>query len=84
VRVREPLGDAGGRAAAAHESVHGDGGEGEGLFVSVAAEADEQRLLVEQSDAAGERMDLQPRLERLLHSLRHGDLAFAAAFAAYE
>jgi hypothetical protein len=34
--------------------VHGDGGQGERRFVSVAAEADEQRLLVKQSDAAGE------------------------------
>jgi hypothetical protein len=29
-------------------------------------------------------MDLQPRLERLLHSQGHRDLALAAAFAAHE
>ena len=57
VRVREPLGHAGGLAVAAHEPVHGDGGEGERVLVAVAAEAHEQRLLVEQPDAAGERMD---------------------------
>jgi hypothetical protein len=32
----------------------------------------------------GEGVDLQPRLERLLHSLGHGDLALAPAFAAHE
>jgi hypothetical protein len=41
VRVREPLGHAGGRAAAPHEPVYTDGGEGEGLLVTVAAEADD-------------------------------------------
>ena len=84
VRVREPLGHAGGRAAAAHEPVNSDGGEGERRLVAVTAEADEQRLLVEQPDTAGEGVDLQPRLERLLHRLGHGDLALAAAFPAHE
>ena len=79
MRVREPLGHAGGRAAATHEPVHADGGEGERLLVTVAAEADEQRLLVEQPDAAGERVDLQPRLERPLNRLGHRDLPLAPA-----
>jgi hypothetical protein len=70
LRVREPLGHAGGCAAAAHEPVHADRGEGEGLFVTVAAEADEQGVLVEQGDPAGERVDVQPRLERLPASVR--------------
>jgi hypothetical protein len=52
--------------------------------MSVTAEPNEQRLLVEQPDAAGEGVDSQPRLERLLHSLRHGDLALAPTFPAYE
>ena len=42
----------------------GDGGEGERLLVSVPTEPHEQRLLVQQPDAAGEGMDLQPRLKR--------------------
>ena len=83
MRVREPLGHARGQAVAAHEPVHGDGREGERLLVAVAAEADEQRLLVEQPDAARERMDFRPRLERLLDGLGHGDLALAAALAAH-
>ena len=47
----------------AHEPVHGDGGEGERLLVAVAAEAHEQRLLVEQPNTARERMhfDRTPR-----------------------
>ena len=84
MRVREPLGHAGGRAAATHEPVHADGGEGERLLVTVAAEADEQRLLVEQPDAAGEWVNPQPCLERLLHGQRDGHLALAAAFASDE
>jgi hypothetical protein len=52
--------------------------------VSVTAEADEQRLLVQQTDAAGEGVDLQPRLERPLHSEGYGDLALAPAFSAHE
>src|ERR1035438_5333981 len=84
VRVREPLRHAGSRAAATHEPVNANGGEGERLLVSVTAEADEQRLLIEQPAAAGEGMDLQPRLERPLHSLGHRDLALATAFAAHE
>jgi hypothetical protein len=39
-------------------------------------------MLVQQSDAAGEGMDLDPRFERLLHRHRNGDLALAAALAA--
>jgi len=70
VRVREPFGHAGGRAAATHEPVHADGGQGERLLVSVAAQPDEQGLLVEQPDAAGEGMDLEPGFERLLDGLR--------------
>jgi hypothetical protein len=45
--VREPLRQASGRAAAAYEPVDADGGEGERLLVSVAAEPDEEGLLVE-------------------------------------
>ena len=50
----------------------------------VTAKADEQRLLVEQPDTAGEGMDRRPRLERLLHRLRHGDLPLAPALSAHE
>jgi hypothetical protein len=82
VGVREPLRHAAGRSAAAHEPMDADGGEGERLLVSVAAEPHEQGPLVEQPDAAGEGVDLQPGLECLLHGLGHGDLALAAAFAA--
>jgi hypothetical protein len=84
VRVRQPLRHAGGRAAATHEPVHADSGQGEGLLVPVTAQPHEQGLLVEQPDAAGEGMDLQPRLERLLHGQRHRDLALATALAAHE
>jgi hypothetical protein len=44
----------------------------------VAVEAHEQRLLIEQRGAARERMGFEPRLERLLHDQRDGDLALAA------
>src|SRR5450755_4128986 len=54
VRVREPLRHARRQAAAAHEPMDADGGEGERLLVSVAAEPHEQGLLVEQPDPAGE------------------------------
>ena len=56
VRMRQPLGHPSGVAVATHEPVHGDGREGERLFAAVAAEAHEQRLLVEQPDPTGERM----------------------------
>src|SRR5947208_119233 len=72
-----------GAAPAADEAVHGHGGEGERLLIAVAAEAHEQRLLVEQPDTPHERMDCRPRLERLLDSLRDGDLTFAAALPAH-
>ena len=81
--MREPLGHPSGQAVAAHEPVHRDGGEGERLLIAVAAEAHEQRLLVEQPDAAGERMDRSPRLERLLDGLGDGDLALTAALPAH-
>ena len=41
-------------------------------MVAVAAEAHEQRLLVEEADAAPERMHVDPRLERLLDCLGDG------------
>ncbi|MGI8413898.1 MAG: hypothetical protein ACR2QA_15695 [Solirubrobacteraceae bacterium] len=50
----------------------------------MAAEADEQRLLVTQPDAVGERMDAQPHLDRVLDGFGDGDLALAAALAAHE
>ena len=68
--VGEPLGHAGGLTVAPHEPVHRDGGERERLLVAVAAEAHEQRLLVEQTDAAGERVNPQQRLERQLELVR--------------
>ena len=83
VGVREPLGHAGGMAVTAHEPVHRDRGEGERVPIAVAAEAHEQRLLVEQPDAARERMDRRPGLERLLDGLGDGDLALAAALAVH-
>jgi hypothetical protein len=84
VRVRQPLRHAGSRAAATHEPMDANGREGKRLLVSVTAQPDEQGMLVQQPDAAGEGMDLQPSLERLLHSLGHGDLALAAALATHE
>ena len=56
------LGDCGLRSA---EPVHGDSREGKGLVVGVSAKALEQRVLVEQRDAASERVDRHPRLECL-------------------
>jgi hypothetical protein len=41
-------------------------------------------MLVQQPDAAGEGMDLDPRLERLLHGQGHRHLALAPALAAHE
>jgi hypothetical protein len=79
MRVRELVGDARGRAATAHKPMNGDRGEGERRLVAVAAKADKQGLLVKQSDAAGERVDRRPRLQRRLHGLRDGDLALASA-----
>ncbi len=84
VRVREPTGHAGGLAVAADEPVDGLVGEGEGWLAAVAAETDEQRLLVAQPDAVGERVDAQPRLERVLDGFGDGDLALAATLAADE
>jgi hypothetical protein len=82
--VRETLGRTGGQTRSAHESVYRHGGEGERLLVAVAAETDEQRLLVEQPDASRERVDLEPGLERgLLDSVRDRHLALAAALAAH-
>jgi hypothetical protein len=54
VRVAEPLRHAGGRAVAAYEPVHADGGEGDRLLVSVAAQPDEHGMLIEQPDPASE------------------------------
>ena len=82
VRVCEPLGHACRQTVAAHEPVHGDRGEGERVLVAVAAEAHEQRLLIEQSGATRERMDGRPGLERLLDGFGDGDFALAAALAA--
>ena len=83
VRVRQPLRHANGVAVAADEPVRGDGGEGERVLIAVAAEAHEQRLLVEQPDAASQRVDCYPALERLLDGLGDGHLAFAAALATH-
>ena len=65
-------------AATAREPVDTDGGEGERLFMSVAAQPDKQGMLVQQPDPTSEGMDLQPRIERLLHGQRHRDLTLAA------
>jgi hypothetical protein len=81
MRVRQPLGHSSGVAVAAHEPVHGDGGEGERVLVAMATEADEQRLLVEQPDPARERMHRGPRIECLLNGLGDRDLALTAALA---
>jgi hypothetical protein len=48
----------------------------------MAAEAYEQRLLVEQADAARERMDFRPRLERLLNRFGNRDFPLAPSLAA--
>ncbi len=50
----------------------------------VAAETHEQGVLVEQRDAARERMDFEPDLERPLNRQGDWDLALAAALAAHE
>ena len=67
--MHEPRGHPGGLAVAADEPVHGDRGDGERLLIAVTAETHEQRPLVEQHDAVGERMDRRPRLERMLYGL---------------
>jgi hypothetical protein len=41
-------------------------------------------MLVQQPDPTGEGVDLQPRIERLLHAQRHQDLALATALSAHE
>jgi hypothetical protein len=82
VRMREPLGYAGSRAAAPHQPMHADGGQGERILVAVAPDSDEQRLLVAQPDTTGERVDLHPRLERVPDSLGHGDLSLTPPLAA--
>ncbi|MGA2930320.1 MAG: hypothetical protein ABSG43_30900 [Solirubrobacteraceae bacterium] len=82
--VREPVGHARGEAVTAHDPMHGDRGQGEGLLVRVAAEANEQGIRVEQRDAARERMDGRPHLERLLGGLGDRDLALAPALAVDE
>ena len=81
--MRKPFRHPSRLAVAAHEPVHGDGGKGKRVLVAVAAEAHEQRLLVEQANAAGERMHLEPGLKGLLDGLGDGDLALAAALAAH-
>ena len=48
VRVRQPLGHPGGLAVAAHEPVDSDGGEGKRVLIAMAADPDEQWLVVEQ------------------------------------
>jgi len=48
----------------------------------VAAEAYEQRLLIEQPDAPRERMNRSPRLERVLNGLGNRDLALTPALPA--
>jgi hypothetical protein len=50
-------------------------------LIAMAAEAHEQRLLVEQADAARERMDCRPRLERLLNRFGNRDFALAPSLA---
>ena len=79
--MRQPLRHAGGQGVAADEPVHGDGGEGEGVLIAVAAEPDEQRLLVKQRNPSGKRMYFEPGLDGLLDRLGHGDLPLAAALA---
>jgi hypothetical protein len=64
--------------------VNANGGQGERLLLSMTAQPDKQRLFVEEADAAGEGMDLQPRLKRLLHRQGHRNFALAAALAAHE
>ena len=84
VWVREPVRDARGETVPAHDPMHGDSGQGEGLLMGVAAEPYEQRLLVEQRDAARERMDCRPRLECLLGRFGDRNFALAPALAADE
>ena len=84
MRVRKPVRDASGETVTADDPVHGDRRQRQGLLVGVAAEAHEQRLLVEQRDAAGERVDRRPRVECLLGRFGDRNLALASALAAHE
>ena len=52
--------------------------------MGVTADPNEQRVFIAQSDPAGKRVHLDPRLDRLVHPFVDPDLAFAAALAAHE
>jgi hypothetical protein len=82
VWVREPLRHAGGETVTAHDPMHSNSRQGERLLVRVTAEAHEQRVLVEQRDAARERMHRRPHLKRLLSGLGDGNLALAPTLPA--
>jgi hypothetical protein len=82
VRVPEPLRHSSGDTGAAHQPMHRDGREREGLLVAVAAEAHEERLIVEQRDGPRQRVDFQPGIERLLDGLGNGNLPLTATLAA--
>ena len=81
MRVRQPLRHADALAVTTHEPVHRDRGGGRGYLIAMASQTHEQRLLLEQANAARERMHRRPRLEGLLDGQGHGDLALAAALA---
>ena len=84
VWVRKPLGHARCEAVTAHDAMHGDSRQGERLLVGVASKAHEQGMLVEQRDAARERVDRGPRVERLLGGFGDRDFALALALGAHK
>jgi site-specific recombinase XerD len=85
VALLRVLGDCGLRSAELRELVDSLGGQPLGLFAAaVAAEPDEDRLVVAQALPARERMNGKPRIERGLGLLGHADLALDAALAAHE
>jgi hypothetical protein len=67
-----------------HEAVDGLTGHSDRVLMSVAAQAHEEWILVTQPDATSERVDLDPRLNRLVDGLGDRDLTLAAALPAHE
>lgn len=83
MRVREPLRDPSGQAAAVDRSVNGLGRQGLGLFTAAATGAHEQRLPITQTGRFPERLDLDPVIERVLDDVGDRDHVFAAALAVH-
>ncbi len=84
VWVREPLRYASDTAGAADKPVHSLGRESDRILVGVTTQPHEQRMLITQPNPTGERMNLDPRVDRLLHCLGHRDLTLAPTLTAHE